>query len=244
MRRILFRWNGVDIYSFPVMLYFGLLAGIFVGAYFAHRTGLDADRFIAATLILLVPMMIGARLLFVATHWALYARDLRRIWRRSEGGLSMYGGFSIAVPLSLPLLRWLELPFGAFWDAATFMVLTVLGFAKVGCLLNGCCSGRPTGAWYGLELADHHGMAQRRVPSQLLELACFAILFAMATTLRPHAPFPGAVFCATAVAYGVARYFLQTLRDEPSERHAGLIRLLVTGSLAATLIVIFSNWPL
>jgi prolipoprotein diacylglyceryltransferase len=165
MRRILFRWNGVDIHSFPAMLYFGLLAGIFVGAYFAHRTGLDADRFIAATLILLVPMMIGARLLFVATHWDLYARDLRRVWRRSEGGLSMYGGFSIAVPLSFPLLRWLELPFGAFWDAATFLVLTVLGFAKVGCLLNGWCSGRPTGAWYGLELADHHGMAPRSQPT-------------------------------------------------------------------------------
>jgi len=31
MRRILFSWHGWHIYSYPAMLYAGLLAGVFVG---------------------------------------------------------------------------------------------------------------------------------------------------------------------------------------------------------------------
>jgi phosphatidylglycerol---prolipoprotein diacylglyceryl transferase len=104
MRKILFTWRGHPVYSYPAMLYVGMLAGTFAGAFVARGFGLNADSFAVAAVILLVPALVGARLYFVLTRWGVYRREPRRIWPRSEGGMAMHGGLILAVPLSLPLL--------------------------------------------------------------------------------------------------------------------------------------------
>ena len=43
MRKILFSWNGLNVYSYPAMLYFGMLAGVFAGAHVAQTSGMDAN---------------------------------------------------------------------------------------------------------------------------------------------------------------------------------------------------------
>jgi phosphatidylglycerol:prolipoprotein diacylglycerol transferase len=214
MRRILFSWRGLNIYSYPAMLYIGLLAGVFVGAYIAQSAGLSADRFAIAITILLIPALAGSRLYFVLTRWDVYRRDPARIWRRNEGGMAMYGGFILAVPLSFPLLRLLGLPFGSFWDAAALTILLGMAFTRIGCFLNGCCGGRSSDAWFALSLPDHHGVWQRRIPTQLMEMALALILFGAALALRSVAPFPGAIFCLVLAGYGLGRWYLESLRDD------------------------------
>jgi prolipoprotein diacylglyceryl transferase len=214
MRRILFSWRGANIYSYPAMLYIGLLVGVFVGAWVAQSTGLSADRFAIAITILLIPALAGSRLYFVLTRWELYRREPARIWRRDEGGMAMYGGFILAVPLSFPLLRLLGLPFGGFWDAAALTILLGMAFTRIGCFLNGCCSGRPSDAWFALMLPDHHGNWQRRIPTQLMEMAFALVLFGAALALRNVAPFPGATFCFVVAGYGAGRWVLESLRED------------------------------
>jgi phosphatidylglycerol:prolipoprotein diacylglycerol transferase len=214
MRRILFSWHGLNIYSYPAMLYVGLLAGLFVGAHVAQASGMSADRFAAAIVILLIPALAGSRLYFVLTRWDVYRHDLARIWRRTEGGMAMYGGFILVVPLSVPLLRWLGLPFASFWDAAVVTILLGMAFTRIGCFLNGCCSGRPSEAWFALSLPDHDGIVQRRIPTQLMEMALAMLLFGLALGLRDHAPFPGAIFCSAVAGYGLGRWYLESLRED------------------------------
>jgi prolipoprotein diacylglyceryl transferase len=214
MRRILLSWRGIDIYSYPAMLYAGLLVGLFVGADVAQRAGMSADRFAIAVALLMIPALAGSRLYFVLTRWQLYRDEPARIWRRGEGGMAMYGGFILAVPLSIPLLRSLGLPFGSFWDAAVLTVLLAMAFTRVGCLLNGCCHGRPTDAWFALSLPDHHGIWRRRIPTQLLEMAFALVLFGAALALRNSAPFPGAIFCIVLAGYGIGRWYLESLRED------------------------------
>src|SRR5262245_31315504 len=123
MRPILFRWRGHAVHSYKAMLFAGLTLGILAGQVMAERAALDARRVYTATILLLVPALVGARLLFVASHWPHYRRERRRIWRRSEGGFSMLGGLPPAVALSVPLLGALDIPMGAFWDVAIFTIL-------------------------------------------------------------------------------------------------------------------------
>lgn len=214
MRKVLFSWRGWNVYSYPAMLYVGLVAGVFAGAWVAQRAGMSADRFAAAIVILLVPALVGSRLYFVLTRWDVYRREPKRIWRRTEGGMAMYGGLILAVPLSIPVLRAMDLPFGAFWDAATFTMLLGMAFTRIGCLLNGCCGGRPTRAWFALDLPDHRGVWQRRYPTQLMEMAFALMLVGAAFMLRGRAPFSGAIFCSVVVAYGAGRFFLERLRED------------------------------
>jgi phosphatidylglycerol---prolipoprotein diacylglyceryl transferase len=214
MRRVLFSWHGWNVYSYPAMLYVGLVAGVFLGAWVAQRSGMSADRFAAATVILLIPALAGSRLYFVLTRWDVYRREPKRIWRRTEGGMAMYGGLILTVPLSIPLLRAMGLPFGAFWDAAMFTMLLGMAFTRIGCLLNGCCGGRPSEAWFALDLPDHRGVWRRRYPTQLMEMTFALMLVGAAFMLRSRAPFSGAIFCSAIVAYGTGRFFLERLRED------------------------------
>jgi phosphatidylglycerol---prolipoprotein diacylglyceryl transferase len=225
MRKILFSWRGWNLHSYPTMLYVGMVCGIFVAAWVAGRSGLDPNRFVLATVILSPLTLIGARLFFVASHWDVYRNDHARIWRRSEGGMAMYGGLLAVVPLSIPLLRVMDLSFAKFWDASTFTILVGMIFTRFGCLLNGCCSGRPSTSWLALNLPDYRGVRRRRMPTQLLEAAWAAVLLSTAFLLRGRGPFDGAIFCSALLAYGIGRYFLQKLRDDAIVRDTGIIQL-------------------
>jgi prolipoprotein diacylglyceryl transferase len=216
MHRILLSWRGFNVYSYPAMLYVGLLVGLFAGARAAQAMGMNPDRFAIAVVILMIPALAGSRLYFVMTRWEFYRREPARIWRRSEGGMAMYGGFILAVPLSVPLLRWLGLPFAAFWDAAVLTILLGMAFTRIGCLLNGCCGGRPSDAWFAVSMPDHHGVWRRRIPTQLMEMAFALVLFAAALALTLVAPFPGAVFCLALACYAAGRWVLESLRDDES----------------------------
>lgn len=243
MRPKLFVWRGITIWSYPAMLYLGLVAGIVAGNAAAHAARIDAFRTFVATLILIVVCLLGARLLYVALNWTLYRSDPARIWDRSEGGLAMLGALPLAIPISVPLLAILGLPYGAFWDVAAFTILVGMIPTRIGCLLNGCCSGRPTDSWLGLNLPNERGVWTRRIPTQCLEAALALILLAGAAAAWRFAPFPGAVFLAVMGAYALGRLVLESMREPttPGEITAGHVisGLMIVCSTAALAVL----WP-
>jgi phosphatidylglycerol---prolipoprotein diacylglyceryl transferase len=244
MRRILFSWSGFNVYSYPAMLYLGMVAGVFAGAHAAHLSGMSPNRFAAASVLLIIPALVGARLLFVFTHWNVYRDDLSRIWRRSEGGMAMYGGLLVAIPLSILVLRAMHLSFAEFWDAATFMILLGMVFTRIGCLLNGCCSGRPTSAWFGCNLPDHRGIWRRRIPTQILEMTWAAAIFGAAILMGDRKLPAGTLFCLAVVAYGAGRFLLEPLRDRDINRDTAVLRtisLLLVATALAGIIVLWSR---
>jgi prolipoprotein diacylglyceryltransferase len=244
MRRVFFEWRGIRVYSYPFMLYVGIVCGVIAGTYLAASHGMDPTRAYLAMLVLVLPAIAGSRLLFVISHWDLYSRQPYRIWRRSEGGAALYGGLIAALLLSLPLLTWMSIPIGAFWDAATVTILVGMIFTKIGCLLNGCCAGRATESRIGMRLPNVYGIWRRRVPSQILESA-FAILLLLASLfLWNRLPFPGAVFLICLASYATARWVLESFREDV-DKIAGfsLHRMISAGLAVLSLIFLILFWP-
>jgi phosphatidylglycerol:prolipoprotein diacylglycerol transferase len=176
MQPILFVWRGIVVHSYHVAIYACMLLAVFLTVHFAQAGHLDPERTAAAVLILLIPGFVVARLFYVARNWDHFRRDSVRILRRSEGGLSLYGGLSGILAAVVPVLWALDLPLGPFMDALMLGLLGGLVIAKGGCLLNGCCFGRPTEHWCAATLPDDHGTWRRRFPSQPLEMAWAAVL--------------------------------------------------------------------
>ncbi|MBN1979543.1 MAG: prolipoprotein diacylglyceryl transferase [Anaerolineae bacterium] len=245
MHPVLLHWRGIKIYSYPAMLYLGLVLGIAVGNVAANLAGLDSARVFLATFALIVPALIGARLFYVAAHWDVYHREPRRIWRRSEGGAAMYGGLPFALLLSVPLLRALGLPFGAFWDVMTFTIFTGMVLTRIGCLLNGCCAGRPTDGWLALCLINARGERRRRIPTQLLEAAWGGLLLVGAVGLWGRLSFPGALFLYALAGYGVGRFVLEMMREERRSVLWGFTagQVVSAGVVLASLVIALVNWP-
>jgi phosphatidylglycerol:prolipoprotein diacylglycerol transferase len=205
------------------MLYLGIVSGLVVGNAVARSSGLPSGRIYLATVLLLVPALAGARLASVVGSWSHYRERRHLIWRRSNGGLAMYGGL-VAVPLSVPLLAALGVPFWAFWDVATFTMLTGMIFTRVGCLLTGCCAGR-----------------RGRVPMQVLEAGLGTVLLAVTAAVAASPAPDGMVFLVALVGYGLGRLALQPLRDQQT-RFAGMPALAAASAalvlLALSLILI------
>ena len=195
------------------MLYIGLVAGVAAGNLAAHASGIDPMRVYVATLILLVPALVGARLQWVFTHWNFYRQNLHLVWDRGSGGGSMYGGLPLALLFSLPLIHALRLNLGAFWDVAVFTILVGMFFTRIGCLLNGCCAGQPSEAWLSAYLPNHRGIWQNRVPTQILEAILALILLVLAVQVRQVVPFRGALFLWVAAGYAFGRFLLEFTRE-------------------------------
>jgi phosphatidylglycerol:prolipoprotein diacylglycerol transferase len=203
----------MTVWSYPAMLYVGLVLGVLAGNIAAHSAGLDALRVYVATLLLIVPALAGARLLYVAAEWSLYRENLRRIWDRNDGGYILYGGLPFSLLLSVPLLRLFHLNLPAFWDVAIFTILVGMLFGRIGCLLNGCCAGRPSKTWIGLYLPNRKGVWEKRVPTQVLEAALAAVLLVCAVAVRRSVPFHGALFLLAALGYASGRLLLELARE-------------------------------
>jgi phosphatidylglycerol:prolipoprotein diacylglycerol transferase len=244
MRRILFEWRGRRIWSYPAMLYVGLVAGVAAGNIAAHAAGIDAFRVYVATLILIGPALLGARLIHVASHWRLYRRNPRRIWDRSEGGFGMYGGLPFMLLLSLPLLPALRLPLGAFWDVAMFTILVGMIFARIGCLLNGCCAGRLSRGWGAVYLPNHLGVWATRIPTQCLEAGWAAVLLVTATLVWGWLSFPGALFLLMTAGYAAGRLLLESLREpEPGAAGFSIHHAISAVTVVASVAALTLYWP-
>ena len=76
MRPVLITRGSLRVWSYPALLYTGLVAGIVAQNYAAHAGGMDAAGVWVATLLLLPCALVGARGLYVVTHWRSYRSDL------------------------------------------------------------------------------------------------------------------------------------------------------------------------
>jgi phosphatidylglycerol---prolipoprotein diacylglyceryl transferase len=225
------------------MLYVGLIAAVVTSNVAAHAMGLNAFRVYVATIVLIVPAIVGARLLHVVVHWKFYWKNPRKIWDRAEGGYGMYGGLPLALLLAVPVLYLLRLPFAAFWDVGILSILAGMIFARVGCLLNGCCSGRASDVWFSVYLPNHLGEWRNRIPSQALESAWALILLIVAILLRQRMPFPGALFLFVCCLYPAGRLVLETFREhEKGSGRFTLYHAISVGIMVAAIVTLSAKW--
>jgi phosphatidylglycerol---prolipoprotein diacylglyceryl transferase len=225
------------------MLYLGCVAGVFVGADVARAAGLPEKRFVMATVLLLLPALVGARLWSVLQHAAHYGAHPGRIIGRGERGMGLYGGLVLAVAVSVPALPALGVPFWVFWDASSVTMLVGLIITRVGCLMNGCCAGRPTHGRLGLVLPNRAGEWRRRYPTPVLESGFCVFALGAALFASTRLPFPGALFAAVVGAYAICRLVLEPTRETAVARRTPSVDFVFSGALlmAAVLVLVLKE---
>lgn len=143
------------------------------------------------------------------------------------------------------LLKATGQPVLPYLDITALGIGAFLAFGRAGCLMAGCCHGRPSG-WgvrYGQshvrEGLPHYYSGVRLFPVQALEsLFVIGTVAAGAWILRSSPP--GAVFSSYVVVYGAARFGLELLRgDAPRPYWRGFSEaqwtsvLLISGAVLA-----------
>jgi prolipoprotein diacylglyceryltransferase len=226
-----------SIDRFRLMQYLGALAGLALGAETMRRVGEDPNAFLVAGVLVFIPAVVAAHL-----GPAAVADGVRRdAWLLPNQGSAFFHAIPIAAVAGALVVWSLGLPAGRFLDSAAVAVAAGTIFGRLGCLLHGCCAGRPTAGRLGLRLTDADGVRARRIPTQLLD-AGWALLVLLGLLAAVGSAPPAVPFFAAAALYGTGRFLTDFTRQRRPSGHRlsaaqiGALALVIAGGCALLLI--------
>lgn len=156
-------------------------------------------------------------------YYRLHPQMVFAVW---NGGMVFYGGFLLCIPAGLAFCRRRALAFWQLADLAAPCAAAGLAFGRVGCLLAGCCHGRPIeGALrhWGIVIESSGFRDAPLWPTQLMESMVALGICWVLYRLRRVRPFEGSVFLALAVLYGIWRPINEAFRGDTQRGfHEGL----------------------
>ncbi|HUL51324.1 MAG TPA: prolipoprotein diacylglyceryl transferase [Candidatus Nitrosotalea sp.] len=217
MHKIAFQLGNFTIYWYGVFLAVGIVAGLWTASRRAERAGIASEKILDLGPWLIVGTIIGARLLYVVSYWDRDFAD-KPIWEIlmiRHGGLVYYGGF---IGASLACILYTRIRNIPLWKTADVLAPGIaLGyfFGRFGCLMNGCCYGRPTDLPWAIQFPkDHetHGVPVH--PTQVYDSLLNLGLYAGLAWLFRHRKFDGQVFAAYLISYAILRGFVELFRGD------------------------------
>jgi phosphatidylglycerol:prolipoprotein diacylglycerol transferase len=194
----------------------------------ARRAGLGVRDTLVVSAVALLALYVGSRLFFELVEFPLMPG---RMWVRvppllarlpSPLGFTFLGGLALLAVLAAVLgLTPLVAP-GPGRILDVLAAPTALGFtaSKAGCILAGCCYGRPTDGWLHVTMSHLHTSAiEPTVPVRFLEMGVGLVLAALALLLleRPPAALrlrDGTIFAGFALLASLARFGSGYLRGD------------------------------
>ena len=230
MRPVLFEFGPFRLYGYGVMIVLGgILSFRFLHGR-AKEAGLrgDEDFWILVNAILLSGF-IGGRMMYVFEYTKWFSAEFWRTLFSISSAFSVLGAF-LAVPSGIFVFcRWRDIPFLRLFDVISVMAPFWHAFGRIGCLLAGCCYGRPTSGW-GIVFQDPRAMVPIEwrgiplYPTQLYEafgnvlIAAALLALLNRTRLSPAGLVTGAYFAA----YGTLRFGMETIRGDTVPLSFGL----------------------
>ncbi|MCR5348664.1 MAG: prolipoprotein diacylglyceryl transferase [Bacilli bacterium] len=102
---------------------------------------------------------------------------------------------------------------GSIWLVLRIFPACICGahaLGRIGCFLEGCCYGKPTDAWYGVQFAT---TATKVIPTNLFEAMFLFVLFGLFLFLafRYDSDFSVSTYM---MAYGAFRFAIEFFRDD------------------------------
>jgi phosphatidylglycerol:prolipoprotein diacylglycerol transferase len=243
----IFRIGPTPVYSYGLMLVISFALGILIAQRRAKRRGIPAEAILDVTTVILLSSIIGSRILYVAFHM----EEFRGHWLdtinvfKGLAGLSMFGGIVLAVVLSILYMRLKQLPVWQIGDAVAPSIALGLGITRIGCLLNGCCFGRPTDLPWGITFPPGC-VAFSMVggvpvhPTQLYESLSGFLIFGIALLIDRKRLGPGSVLCVVLGLYGVVRFLVDFVRYQEPNNYLALAGLSLTSSQVFSLCFIIA----
>jgi phosphatidylglycerol:prolipoprotein diacylglycerol transferase len=241
MHPILFEVGGWPVYSYGVLLALAYLAGLQLAVVRARRAGMDGTKVMDFGIYLIIAALVGAKLMLVLIDFDYFRSNPRELFSLVRAGGVFYGGLIGALVVAILLVRRYRLP---LWTTADLFAPGIaLGhvIGRFGCLLAGCCYGRPTDLPWGVTFTDPVAAANVGTPlgdplhpTQLYDAGAeLLILLLLLATERRGRPFPGRTFWGYMALYGVSRFIVEIYRGDPR----GVIMGLATSQFVSVLIV-------
>lgn len=239
---------GIDLYL--VFLCLGLISALLIFRVMADKMKISAKLQNHCLYIAVGAIFFGY--LSAVLFQALYnIKSLGRFVINQSTGATFYGGLIGGAAVFLALYfgvgkktfadnREHISSFFTIADIAACSIALAHAIGRVGCLMAGCCHGRPTNAWYGISMdtgirsVTGEVIMQKVVPTQLFETIFLLIVFLyLVSRIKDKQTYCLQFYMCI---YGVWRFIIEYLRDD--YRGTTVIDALTPSQFTALLMVL------
>ena len=218
----LFKLGPVTVYTYGVLLAAAYLLGLRLAMSRAKSRGLDPNRALDLGIAIIISALVGAKLLLVVVDFDKFRQSPAELFSIVRSGGVFYGGLIAAVVVAFWYMRRHKMPLWTTCDV--FAPGIALGHAvgRLGCLMAGCCYGRPTDVPWAITFTNPEAAANVGTPldvtlhpTQLYESAAEGlILLLLLATEKKGRPFEGRTFWSYMVLYGISRFVIEFYRGD------------------------------
>jgi phosphatidylglycerol:prolipoprotein diacylglycerol transferase len=249
VHKIAFEMGPVTVTWFGILVALGFLAGLWTASRRARRVNFQPDTILDLGPWLLLGAIVGARAVFVATYWPeeFAGRPIYEIFMVQRGGIVYYGGLVGDSLACIIFARLKKLPLWRLADVLAPSIALGSFFGRWGCLMNGCCYGRPTTLPWGIQFPKDHITYPSYVhPTEIYDSLLNLALYGLLAWLYRRRKFDGQVFGVYLIGYAALRSFVEMFRGDYTQEHywKGMTpaQLIGIGICAAGILLLWIQW--
>jgi phosphatidylglycerol:prolipoprotein diacylglycerol transferase len=234
MQPELVRILGYPLHAYPAMLAVAFVVCTLLAVREADRRGLFLPPELGIWTFL--GALVGAKAFYILQYGEV--RDLWRALLIWQPGLVYYGGLIGGVLAAWGYARICRIPPLRTADIAVPYLALGQAITRVGCFLNGCCYGRPSGLPWAVTFppnshAHEHQLAEGLLeagathplpvhPTQLYMVAGLLVTAIVLKLALDRQRFAGQNVLYYAVLYGVLRFVVESLRGDSARSVMGM----------------------
>ncbi|MCM8812037.1 MAG: prolipoprotein diacylglyceryl transferase [Candidatus Omnitrophica bacterium] len=207
----LLKFGHFTIHSYGLMMAIGFILALSIAQRRARAAGLDPEKIQTLAILALAAGLLGARLAFVALNFPFFVSHPVEVIRLDRGGLVFYGGLTAGIASAVWFVRSKRMPAWRTFDVMMPALVAAHAVGRIGCFLNGCCYGTPSGLPWAVVFP---GDSVARHPVQLYETGILFIFYFILKGIGRAGFRPGVVTLSYGLLYGAWRFLIEFLRGD------------------------------
>ncbi|HDP69405.1 MAG TPA: prolipoprotein diacylglyceryl transferase [Actinobacteria bacterium] len=208
MHPILFKVGPITVYSYGFILAVAFLVSFFVAAFEARRKEISDDVVYDLILAAIIGGIFGARFFYVVANFDYFFKFPLQIFVIQEG-LVFYGGLTGGIIAVLLVSLRKKIPVCKVADISAPCLALGGAIGRIGCLLNGCCYGKPSNLFWAIKLPH---LSYHRHPTQVYDLLYNLLIFGIIWRTRKRIDRDGIIFWVYLFLYSIGRFFVEFFR--------------------------------
>jgi len=246
----LFQIGPLEIHAYGLMLALSFLLGIYFAMFRAKKQGIDQNKIVDLSVIIVISAILGSRFLYVIFHldefrgrWLDTINPFQSSGQIGIAGLTMLGGFVAAVVFSILFMKLKKMPLLKISDIMIPSVALGIFVTRIGCFFNGCCYGLPTDLSWGMVFPQESPAGfcfpnQAIHPTQLYSSLYGLIIFGLLLFFERYKKFDGFLLYLFFIFYGISRFIVDFFRYYENSMVIGRMSISVNQAISITMIVL------
>ncbi|MDF2593068.1 MAG: prolipoprotein diacylglyceryl transferase [Clostridia bacterium] len=208
LRPILFNIGKYPVESYPVFLLIALVVGVSVYIWQLRKDGIRSSNALYIAIFAIFGGTVGAKLPLIFIYWNELSLDPTSL-NILLSGRTIVGGLIGGAAGTFLGKRIFDIK-ERLGNQIAIPVAIAMAVGRIGCLLRGCCYGKPTALIWGVDFGDHI----LRHPTQIYEIIFDILLVAFLVWKKKRIAKPGELFSIFMNCYLSFRFMLEFIRVE------------------------------